>query len=256
KRRFSRCSRCIARRCCSRTRARRSRTRRCSPASRRCSCSRSTSKRSTPSSSPARRPRPGRPSPPRDFPGPVRAPRGRPRARRSRAGSRCATATARPATRGSRSSTDSSEGVDPVALEVAVVGAGAWGTAIACHLAERAHAKPRVVLIARSRERADELRRDKRNARYLPDIALPDVLAIDHDLARAAHADLVLVATPIKALETLAEALADAGVRSPLVWLSKGFVRAASPDGEAALAHRRIAPRWPAPVGVVSGPSF
>jgi len=143
-----------------------------------------------------------------------------------------------------------------VAPEVAVVGAGAWGTAIACHLADRAHAKPRVVLIARSRERADELRRDKCNVRYLPDTALPAALAIDHDLARAAHSELVLVATPIKALETLAGALADAGVRSPLMWLAKGFVRAASPDGEAALAHRRIAPRWPAPVGVVSGPSF
>ena len=140
--------------------------------------------------------------------------------------------------------------------EVAVVGAGAWGTAIACHLAERAHAKPRVVLVARSRERADELGRDRRNARYLPDVALPDALAIDHDPASAARAEIVLAATPMKALPALARTLADAGVRAPLVWLSKGFVGAGSPGTEAELAHRLIAPRWPAPVGVVSGPSF
>jgi glycerol-3-phosphate dehydrogenase (NAD(P)+) len=143
-----------------------------------------------------------------------------------------------------------------VAPEVAVVGAGAWGTAIACHLAARAHARPRVLLIARSRERADELKRDRLNARYLPGIALPDALAIDHDLARAARADIVFIATPMSALEALAGALADAGVRAPLAWLSKGFVLAAPPGGGTALAHRRIAPRWPAPVGVVSGPSF
>jgi glycerol-3-phosphate dehydrogenase (NAD(P)+) len=143
-----------------------------------------------------------------------------------------------------------------VVAEVAVVGAGAWGTAIACHLAARAHAHPRVVLIARSRERANELRRDKRNARYLPEVALPEALAIDHDPTRAARAEVVFIATPIKALEAIAGMLADAGVRAPLVWLSKGFVHSASSDGEAALAHRRVAPRWPAPVGVVSGPSF
>ena len=143
-----------------------------------------------------------------------------------------------------------------MAPEVAVVGAGAWGTAIACHLAARAHAKPRVVLIARSRERADELKRDRLNARYLPGIALPDALAIDHDPARAARAEIVFIATPTSALEAVADTLADAGVRAPLAWLSKGFVRATSADGGTALAHRRIAPRWPAPVGVVSGPSF
>ena len=112
------------------------------------------------------------------------------------------------------------------------------------------------MLIARTRERADELRRGRENARYLPGVALPGDLAIDHEPARAARADVVLVATPAKALDALAGALAGAGVRAPLMWLSKGFVRAGSGGDDAALAHRLIAPRWPAPVGVVSGPSF
>src|SRR6185369_3447139 len=43
--------------------------------------------------------------------------------------------------------------------------------------------------------------------------------------------------------------------KAPLAWLGKGFVAAAEAPG-VALAHRVIAPMWPAPVGVISGPSF
>ncbi|MEO8486240.1 MAG: NAD(P)H-dependent glycerol-3-phosphate dehydrogenase [Betaproteobacteria bacterium] len=142
---------------------------------------------------------------------------------------------------------------DPRA-EVAVFGAGAWGTAVACHLASRAHARPRVVLIARTREHADALRRERRNERYLPGIALPDALEIAAGAGAARHAELILVATPIGALEGLVDALVAFDLRAPLVWLSKGFV-AVGDDG-AALAHRLVAPRWPSPVGVLSGPSF
>jgi glycerol-3-phosphate dehydrogenase (NAD(P)+) len=57
----------------------------------------------------------------------------------------------------------------------------------------------------------------------------------------------------------MAAALAAAGARAPLVWLSKGFLLvpadASFPAG-VALAHQALAPNWPAPVGVVSGPSF
>lgn len=139
---------------------------------------------------------------------------------------------------------------------IVVVGAGAWGTAIACHLAARAAAQPRVRLIARSAERADAMTRERRNERYLPGIVLPDGLEIGSDLGPAASADLVVVATPVAALDEVRAALAGAGARSPLVWLSKGFVADGDRPGGVALAHRRIAPRWPSPVGVVSGPSF
>ena len=57
---------------------------------------------------------------------------------------------------------------------VAVVGAGAWGTAIACHLAARAHAAPRVVLVARSTADVDAMRLARRNEHYLPGVALPE----------------------------------------------------------------------------------
>ncbi|GMU72806.1 MAG: glycerol-3-phosphate dehydrogenase [NAD(P)+] [Burkholderiales bacterium] len=139
---------------------------------------------------------------------------------------------------------------------IAVVGAGAWGTAIACHLAARAHAAPRVTLVPRTREQADALARSRANERYLPGVAFPSALAVDHGDAAVAGADLVFVATPMASLDAVTGSLAASGVRAPLVWLSKGFVESSGRPEGVDLAHRRIAPRWPAPVGVVSGPSF
>ena len=138
-------------------------------------------------------------------------------------------------------------------MNVGIVGAGAWGTALALHLAARATSSPRVTLWARDAAKAREIDRARENARYLPGIALPDALGVTADLARVAAAELLIVATPVAALSEATRRLAEAGARAHLVWLSKGFV---SDDDGVALAHQRIASLWGAPVGVVSGPSF
>jgi glycerol-3-phosphate dehydrogenase (NAD(P)+) len=138
---------------------------------------------------------------------------------------------------------------------IAVLGAGAFGTALAIHLASRAHARPQVSLHARARAQADALERTRVNERYLPGCALPAALAISGDLASAAAADVLVAAVPTAALADLAAALRSAGARAPLVWVSKGFV-ATSAAGGYGLIHERIAPLWPAPVGALSGPSF
>lgn len=138
-------------------------------------------------------------------------------------------------------------------MRVAIVGAGAWGTALAVHLAARAAAAPEVVLWARDARAIAAMAAARENARYLPGVALPAALRVSGDLADVAAAGLVVVATPVAELVAVVTTLAAAGVRAPLVWLSKGFV--ADAQG-VVLPHRRIAPQWPAPVGVVSGPSF
>jgi glycerol-3-phosphate dehydrogenase (NAD(P)+) len=132
-----------------------------------------------------------------------------------------------------------------------VLGAGAWGTALASHLARRDDV--RVMLWARDAASATQIAASRRNERYLPGIALSEALSVSADFAAAARADLLVGATPIAALADVADQLARAGARAPLVWLSKGFV--VTPAGPG-LAHQLIGPRWPAPVGVVSGPSF
>jgi len=137
---------------------------------------------------------------------------------------------------------------------VAILGAGAWGTALAVHLAARAAAKPSVVLWVRAADQAAAIDAARRNERYLPGAPLPDAVGVTADLGRAARADLAIVATPTSALLAVAAALHAEGYRGPLVWLCKGFVTDAG--GADVLAHQALAPGWPAPVGIVSGPSF
>jgi glycerol-3-phosphate dehydrogenase (NAD(P)+) len=139
---------------------------------------------------------------------------------------------------------------------VAVLGAGAWGTAIACHLAARAADRPEVVLWARDAQQARAIERSRENARYLPGIALPPGIAVTSALDPVRNADVLLAAVPIAAVPDLVETLMAARAGAPLVLLGKGFVASGSEPGGVALAHRYLALRWPAPVGIVSGPSF
>ena len=139
---------------------------------------------------------------------------------------------------------------------VAILGAGAWGTALAIHLAARSAAEPKVTLWTRDAAQARAIAAARSNARYLPDIALPPSVVVSSDFADAARADLLLLATPAAALPALAAQLVATGARAPLVWLSKGFVAAPALPAGVGLAHQAIAPMWPAPVGIVSGPTF
>ena len=137
---------------------------------------------------------------------------------------------------------------------VAILGAGAWGTALAVHLAQTRSA-PSIRLWARDPGQVRALAMMRENARYLPGIALDSAVTVSADLREVvAGASLLLVATPIGALIDVVTA-ARRAADSPLFWLGKGFVATRDAPG-VALAHHVLAPAWAAPVGVISGPSF
>jgi glycerol-3-phosphate dehydrogenase (NAD(P)+) len=130
---------------------------------------------------------------------------------------------------------------------VAVLGAGAWGTAISCVLAARLE----VALWARDAAQASALGGTRRNERYLPGFELPSTVSVTADLrAASAGAELVLAATPVAGLRALLSAL---GPGRPLVWLCKGFE-----EGTGALPHQIAAATLGkrARAGALSGPSF
>ncbi|MEO8344880.1 MAG: NAD(P)H-dependent glycerol-3-phosphate dehydrogenase [Betaproteobacteria bacterium] len=139
---------------------------------------------------------------------------------------------------------------------VAILGAGAWGTALGVHLVERASARPQVTLWTRDAGQAKAMITTRVNVRYLPEIALPPTITVTSDLHAASGADLLVAATPAAALPELVRELIAMRVSAPLVWLSKGFVPAPGLPSGVALAHQLIAPLWAAPVGIVSGPTF
>jgi glycerol-3-phosphate dehydrogenase (NAD(P)+) len=135
-------------------------------------------------------------------------------------------------------------------MNVSVLGAGAWGTALAISVAPR-HA---TVLWARDAAQADAMSAARENVRYLPGIALPEALQVSDDFdAAVAHArdGLLILGTPMAGLQATLERL-PAG-HGGIVWLCKGFQGHTGRLGhEVAFAVRPDLPR----VGVVSGPSF
>ena len=136
---------------------------------------------------------------------------------------------------------------------VAILGAGAWGTALAVHLANTRQSS--VGLWARDPRQADAIAAARENGRYLPGVSLPSSIAVTADLAAALdRAALVVIATPVAALAEVATR-ARAHAAAPLFWVCKGFV-AGGAAARIAPAHQIVGPSWPAPVGVISGPSF
>lgn len=141
-------------------------------------------------------------------------------------------------------------------MKILVMGAGAWGTALAMHAAAR-HS---VQLWARDTQQARQLQTSRENQRYLPGIRLPDALEVTSgDLQPlVAQAELIVLGTPMAALRGGLTMLRDCQV--PVAWLSKGFE--AVPPGAPAGSHgllgnevcAQVAPALHA--GVLSGPSF
>ena len=144
-------------------------------------------------------------------------------------------------------------------MNLIVIGAGAWGTALAI-AAARHPAGHHVLLWARDAQQVQAMQTARSNARYLPQMAFPDSLHVSAaPLAQAVQGmDLVIIATPMSALRVTLQTLADAQVTAPVAWLCKGFEAVpAGADGVGLMPHEvcaQVAPQL-AP-GALSGPSF
>ena len=137
-------------------------------------------------------------------------------------------------------------------MNLTVLGAGAWGTALAASVAGRHPTR----LWARDAAQAAQMRATRRNARYLPDIALPPALQIEtgFDAAVAhARAGLLVIATPMAGLGDMLSQISARGLSGcGVLWLCKGFQQETGRLGHE--VAQRVAPALR--VGVLSGPSF
>ncbi|GCL63598.1 NAD(P)H-dependent glycerol-3-phosphate dehydrogenase [Pseudaquabacterium pictum] len=129
-----------------------------------------------------------------------------------------------------------------------VLGAGAWGTALAVAAAGR---QP-VLLWARDAAQAAQMQAQRVNARYLPGVAFPAGLTVTADAAQAhvlAAQGLAVLGTPMAGLRPTLAALPPG---SRALWLCKGFEA-----GSGLLGHEIAqATRPDLRCGVLSGPSF
>ena len=134
-------------------------------------------------------------------------------------------------------------------MNLAIVGAGAWGTALAaCFSAQHR------VRLWETQADARAYLASTRTSRFLPEIPLGDAIEVPTDLAKAIDgADLILIVTPTSGLAETARAIAAIEAQPSLLWACKGFVRESGK-----LAHEVIAAAVPRArrTGVLSGPSF
>jgi glycerol-3-phosphate dehydrogenase (NAD(P)+) len=135
-------------------------------------------------------------------------------------------------------------------MKIAVLGAGAWGTAISINLS----ARHEVRLWARDVALVAALRSERSNRRYLPGHALPPTVALTGALGEALDgAELMLAAVTTNGLRATLRAARAAGRDVPLVWLCKGFE-----SEQAKLPHQVCTEELASgvPRAVLSGPSF
>ena len=137
-------------------------------------------------------------------------------------------------------------------MKLAVLGAGAWGTALAITFAQ----KHDVTLWSRDTSHIVEVTGARSNVRYLPGVVLPLSIRVETDLAATlAHADLALIATSTAGLAATTALIHEIRPDLPIIWVCKGFDKITGK-----LPHETVGQLMDTKPGIhygaLSGPSF
>ena len=127
-------------------------------------------------------------------------------------------------------------------MRAVVVGAGSWGTAVACLLRDNGHD---VTLAARDPEQVATMNETRRNPRYATQARLDDIAAATIEDAPVGDAELVVVAVPSR---VFGEVVARLPGTAPILSLTKGLDPATGARLSTLVANR--------PVAVLSGPNI
>ena len=105
-------------------------------------------------------------------------------------------------------------------MNISLLGAGAWGTALAIAFGD----KHEVTLWSREEDVAVDLKNSRENRKFFPGHKIPDSVLVTTDFSAAvASAALLVIATPIAGLRPTLERLKALAVTTPLLWVCKGF---------------------------------
>ncbi len=135
-------------------------------------------------------------------------------------------------------------------MKVAVLGAGAWGTALAMQISQQ----HQVTLWARNAAHVSGMRNVRANPLYLGDFKFNDNLTVESELALALQdADFILSVVPTSGFRAILKDIKKLGITLPVIWANKGLepVTAKLPH-EVAWEELGADQAW----GALSGPSF
>lgn len=133
--------------------------------------------------------------------------------------------------------------------KVAILGDGAWGTALAAVLAERGAS---VIQWSRSPDLARDMQSSRRNPRYLPDLTLPPGVTITCEPDAFAHADLIVSAVPSRYLSAVLSGMKSHFDRGrPFISATKGLEFPSLRRGTEIILQT-LGER---PIAILSGPS-
>lgn len=133
---------------------------------------------------------------------------------------------------------------------ITVLGAGSWGTAMACVMARQGHT---TTLWGRDDEVVSAINNRAENPKYLPNISLPKTLkaTIDFDHA-VVGAEIILIVTPAQSIGAISQILSATKTKADLVLCAKGIDR-----NTGKLPADTLKQYFPnAIIGALSGPSF
>ncbi|UCE64699.1 MAG: NAD(P)-dependent glycerol-3-phosphate dehydrogenase [Nitrospirota bacterium] len=137
---------------------------------------------------------------------------------------------------------------------ISVIGAGAWGTALARLLASKGL---KVSLWAYEQEVVDTIRSTRENSTYLPHFSLPDSLQVTGDLAASVkETDLILLAVPSHAMQNIVEQLHPALKRPLPVTIATKGIQVDSLRLMSHVVEDSLPGSWKPFLTVLSGPSF
>ena len=136
-------------------------------------------------------------------------------------------------------------------MRIAILGAGAWGSALAISLSRR----HQINLWTKNPDHATQMNTDRINQAFLPGYALPESLRITATLTEALkNTDLALIVVPIIGLREILRSIITCKVKIPILWGCKGFESETSK-----LPHQIVEEEYFPTLtccGVLSGPSF
>ena len=140
-------------------------------------------------------------------------------------------------------------------MNVCVLGAGAWGTALAIHIAK----KHNVVLWARDSSHVSGMQKSRSNPLYLGDFIFPKDLVLENNLDIAIEgAEILISVVPTSGFRSVLNKIQKINKNIPIIWANKGLEK-----GTAKLPHEvaidelgNLNANSERHFGVISGPSF